>query len=84
MVYRLYNIANLTRERILQRRLRAPAACKDHIYSLAGMYMLVFTIQVTTLKGTKSQYSGQMSKIVKTVKTIDIQSVKQTEVCGKV
>ena len=35
------------------------------------------------VKGNQ-KYSGQMSQIFKTVKTIDIQSVKQTEVCGKV
>ena len=35
------------------------------------------------LKGTKRQYSGQMSQIFKTVKTIEIQPVRPTEVCGK-
>ena len=33
------------------------------------------------LKGTKRQYSGQMSQIFKTIKTIEIHSVSQTEVC---
>ena len=37
-----------------------------------------------TLKGTKRQYSGQMSQIFKTVKTIEIQPVRPTDVCGKV
>ena len=32
------------------------------------------------LKGTKRQFSGQMSQIFKSVKTIDIQPVRQTEV----
>ena len=36
------------------------------------------------LKGTKRQYSGQMSQIFKTVKSIEIHSVRPTEVCGKV
>ena len=36
------------------------------------------------LKGTKRQYSGQMSQIFKTVKSIEIQPVRPTEVCGKV
>ena len=35
------------------------------------------------LKGTKRQFCGQMSKILKTVKTIEIQPVRPTEVCGK-
>ena len=37
-----------------------------------------------TLKGTKRQHSGQMSQIFKSVKIIDIQPVRPTEVCGKV
>ena len=37
-----------------------------------------------TLKWTKRQNSGQMSQIFKTVKIIEIQPVRQTEVCGKV
>ena len=37
-----------------------------------------------TLKGTKRQYSGQMSQIFKTAKTIEIQLVRLTKVCGKV
>ena len=36
------------------------------------------------LKGTIRQYSAQMSQMFKTVKTIEIQPVRQTEVCGKV
>ena len=36
------------------------------------------------LKGTKRQYSGQLSQIFKNVKTIEIQPVRQSEVCGKV
>ena len=36
------------------------------------------------LKGTKRQYRGQMSQIYKTAKTLEIQPVGSTEVCGKV
>ena len=36
------------------------------------------------LKGTKRQYSGQMSQIFKTVKTIEIWPIGQTEVCDKI
>ena len=36
------------------------------------------------LKGTKRQHSGLMSQIFKTVKTIEIQPVRQTEVYSKV
>ena len=36
------------------------------------------------LTGTKRQYGGQMNQMFKNVKTIEIQPVRQTEVCGKV
>ena len=41
-------------------------------------------VQYGGLKGTKRQYSGQMSQILKTVKSIEIHPVRPTEVCGKV
>ena len=37
-----------------------------------------------TLKGTNRQHSGQMSQIFKTEKNIEIQSVRPTDVYGKV
>ena len=36
------------------------------------------------LKGTNMQQSGYVGKIFKTEKTIEIQLVRSTEVCGKV
>ena len=36
------------------------------------------------LKGTKRQHSGQMSQVFKTVKNIELQPVRPTELCGKV
>ena len=36
------------------------------------------------LKGHDRQYSGQMSQNIQNLKTIEMQSVRQTEVCGKV
>ena len=39
---------------------------------------------IASLKGTKRQHSGQMSQIFKTVKTIELQPVRPTELWGKV
>ena len=46
-------------------------------------FCTVAKIGPSALKGTKRQYSGSMSQIFKTVKTIEMQPVRPTEVCGK-
>ena len=47
-------------------------------------FFLKIIIRVSYLKGTIRQYSGHMSQVFKTVKTIEIHPVRPTEVCGKV
>ena len=63
------------------------------IYQLKGggmvnqfnIYFLIrSSVYFSLLKGTKRQHSGQMSKIFKTEKALEIPPVRPTEVCGKV
>ena len=44
----------------------------------------VATAGFLNLKGTNTQYSGQMSQNIPNWKALEIQPVRPTEVCGKV
>ena len=71
----------------------SPNTCHKSVHDI-HFNMMEITIQYTLclsstpclrndLKGTKRQHSGKMSQIFKTEKTIEIQPVRPTKVCGK-
>ena len=46
--------------------------------------MVAWPTSLLSLKGTNTQHSGHVGQIFKTEKSIEMQPVRPTEVCGKV